>query len=154
MFCLGHFCRARRPVPFWWRLALFKKLKWRCLFYQFKKKCQSHMAFSSVLSFLLSTQYCCAVPLLLSVHRINGALFLPFTALIVAFWPSVHRTKSALFRWHPALLKSWAEHWNAYDSSPIQKLKCRKIWMLNNGGFAQNTFPEVFGLVRHAFWND
>ena len=29
VFCLGRFCRARRPVPFWWRPALFKKLKWR-----------------------------------------------------------------------------------------------------------------------------
>ena len=42
------------------------------------------MAFSSVLSFLLSTHSVdCAVPLLLSVHRFNSTLFLPFTALIL-----------------------------------------------------------------------
>ena len=51
-----------------------------------KKKCQSHMAFSSVLSFLLSTHSVdCAVPLVLSINRINSALFLPFTVLIVPF---------------------------------------------------------------------
>ena len=44
----------------------------------------SHMAFSSVLSFLLSTHSVdCAVPVLLSIHRVNSALFLPFTVLIV-----------------------------------------------------------------------
>ena len=32
VFCLGVFCRARRPVPFWWRRAFFKKLKWRPAF--------------------------------------------------------------------------------------------------------------------------
>ena len=63
------------------------------------------MAFSSVLSFLLSTHSIdCAVPLLLSihvlivpfstVHRVNSALFLPFTALIVPF-SSVHCTNCA-----------------------------------------------------------
>ena len=42
------------------------------------------MAFSSVLSFLLSTHSIdCAVPLSLYVHRVNSALFLPSTALIV-----------------------------------------------------------------------
>ena len=64
------------------------------------------MAFSSALSFLLSTHSVYyAVPLLLSihvlivpffffssVHRANCALFLQFTALIVPFWRSVHRT--------------------------------------------------------------
>ena len=41
------------------------------------------MAFSSVLSFLLSTHSAdCPVPLLLSVHCINSALFLPFTLLL------------------------------------------------------------------------
>ena len=45
-----------------------------------------------------------------SVHRANSALFVPFTSLIVPFWRSVHRAKCALFRWHPALLKTWAEH--------------------------------------------
>ena len=29
VFCLGFFCRARRPAPFSWRPALLKKLKWR-----------------------------------------------------------------------------------------------------------------------------
>ena len=29
VFCLGRFRRAGRPAPFWWRPALFKKLKWR-----------------------------------------------------------------------------------------------------------------------------
>ena len=29
---------------------------------------------------------------------------------MVPFWRSVHRAKCALFRWHPALLKTWAEH--------------------------------------------
>ena len=41
-------------------------------------------SFSSVLFFLLST--------FSSVHRANCALFLQFTALIVPFWRSVHRT--------------------------------------------------------------
>ena len=27
------------------------------------------------------------------------------------FWRSAYHTKCALFRWHPALLKTWAEHW-------------------------------------------
>ena len=82
------------------------------------------MAFGSVLPFLLSTHSVdCAVPLLLchskallvnialfSVHRANYAPFLQFTALIVPFRRSAHRTKCALFRWHPALLKTCAEH--------------------------------------------
>ena len=29
VFCLGFFCRARRPAPFSWRPALLKKPKWR-----------------------------------------------------------------------------------------------------------------------------
>ena len=83
------------------------------------------MAFGSVLPFLLSTHSVdCAVPLLLchskallvniaifSVHRANYALFLQFTALIVPFRRSAHCTKCALFRWHPALLKTCAEHY-------------------------------------------
>ena len=60
VFCLGRFCRAWRPAPFWWRPALFKKLKWR-------------------------------------------------PALLTIFF--YYRTKCALFKWHPALLKTWAEHW-------------------------------------------
>ena len=44
------------------------------------------MPFSSVLSFLLSTHSVdCAVPLLLSIHLVNSALFLQFTAQIVPF---------------------------------------------------------------------
>ena len=60
VFCLGRFCRARRPAPFWWRPALFKKLNRR-------------------------------------------------PALLTIFF--YYRTKCALFKWHPALLKTWAEHW-------------------------------------------
>ena len=33
VFCLGRFCRARHPAPFWWRPAFFKKLKWRPVFF-------------------------------------------------------------------------------------------------------------------------
>ena len=54
-----------------------------------------------------------------SVHRANSALFVPFTALIVPFWRSVHRAKCALFRWHPALLKTWAEHCQGSVLGPI-----------------------------------
>ena len=50
---------------------------------------KSHMAFSSVLSFLLPTHSVdCAVHLLLCHSRallVNSALFLPFTALIMPF---------------------------------------------------------------------
>ena len=41
-----------------------------------KKKCQSHMAFSCVLAFLLSTHSIdCAVPLLLSIHVLIVPIF-------------------------------------------------------------------------------
>ena len=54
-----------------------------------KKKKKSHMAFSSVLPFLLPTHSVdCAVHLLLCHSRallVNSALFLPFTALIMPF---------------------------------------------------------------------
>ena len=84
-------------------------------------------AIHGFLSFLLSTHsvdcavwrclfYCLFTALIVpfsSVHRPNCALFLQFAALIVPFWRSVHRTKCALFRWHPALLKTWAEHWSS-----------------------------------------
>ena len=54
------------------------------------KKNQSHMAFSSVLPFLLPTHSVnCAVHLLLCHSRallVNSALFLPFTALIMPFF--------------------------------------------------------------------
>ena len=36
---------------------------------------------------------------------------------MVPFWRSVHRAKCALFRWHPALLKTWAEHWHVFAQS-------------------------------------
>ena len=54
-----------------------------------KKKLKSHMAFSSVLPFLLPTHSVdCAVHLLLCHSRallVNSAPFLPFTALIMPF---------------------------------------------------------------------
>ena len=54
-----------------------------------KKKKKSHMAFSSVLPFLLPTHSVdCAVHLLLCHSMallVNSALFLPFTALIMPF---------------------------------------------------------------------
>ena len=54
-----------------------------------KKNLKSHMAFSSVLPFLLPTHSVdCAVHLLLCHSRallVNSALFLPFTALIMPF---------------------------------------------------------------------
>ena len=43
VFCLGFFCRARRPAPFSWRPALLKKPKWRpALLSKKKKKYQTH----------------------------------------------------------------------------------------------------------------
>ena len=93
VFCIGRFCRARRPAHFWWRPALFKKPKW-CPAFK-KKKYQSHMAFSSVLPFLLPTHSVdCAVHLLLCHSRallVNSALFLPFTVLIMPFFFSSPR---------------------------------------------------------------
>ena len=104
----GFFCRARRPAPFSWRPALLKKPKWRpalltkkkFFFFFFFFKYLSHMAFSSVLPFLLPTHSVdCAVHLLLShsrallvssalfhpFYRANYALFLQFTALKCPF---------------------------------------------------------------------
>ena len=94
VFCLGGFCRTRRPAPFWWRHALFKKPKWRPALFtkkkSLKKKYQSHMSFCSVLPFLLPTHIVdCAVHLLLGHSRgllVNSALFLPFTVLIMPFF--------------------------------------------------------------------
>ena len=64
-------------------IAILKKKKKKIFF----KK--SHMAFSSVLPFLLPTHSVdCAVHLLLRHSRallVNSALFLPFTALIMPF---------------------------------------------------------------------
>ena len=63
-------------------IAILKKKKKKKFF-----KYQSHMAFSSVLPFLLPTHSVnCAVHLLLCHSRallVNSALFLPFTALIM-----------------------------------------------------------------------
>ena len=63
-----------------------KKKKKKNFFFFFLK---SHMAFSSVLPFLLPTHSVdCAVHLLLCHSRallVNSALFLPFTALIMPF---------------------------------------------------------------------
>ena len=65
---------------------LKKKKKKKKIFFYFLK---SHMAFSSVLPFLLPTRSVdCAVHLLLCHSRallVNSALFLPFTALIMPF---------------------------------------------------------------------
>ena len=104
VFCLGFFCRARHPAPFSWRPALLKKPKWRPALLtkkkkkhkkKKKKKNQSHMAFSSVLPFLLPTHSVdCAVHLLLSHSRallVSSALFHPFTALIMPFFFSSPR---------------------------------------------------------------
>ena len=102
VFCLGFFCRARRPAPFSWRPALLKKPKWRPALLTKKKKnlnknkkYQSHVAFSSVLPFLLPTHSVdCAVHLLLSYSRallVSSALFDPFTARIMPFFFSSPR---------------------------------------------------------------
>ena len=72
-------------------IAILKKI----FFFFFFFKYQSHMAFSSVLPFLLPTQSVdCAVHLLLCYSRallVNSALFLPFTALIMPFFFSSPR---------------------------------------------------------------
>ena len=75
------------PCPFDFK----KKKKIRFFFYKY----QSHMAFSSVLPFLLPTHSVdCAVHLLLSHSRallVSSALFHPFTALIMPFFFSSPR---------------------------------------------------------------
>ena len=74
------------------RIAILKK-RFIFIFYFFKY--QSHMAFSSVLQFLLPTHSVdCAVHILLCHSRtllVNSALFLPFTALIMPFFFSSTR---------------------------------------------------------------
>ena len=94
VFYLGFFCRARRApcpllksrndtLPFWLKKKVF-----------FFFKYQSHMAFSSVLPFLLPTHSVdCAVHLLLSHSRalLVSALFHPFTAPIMPFFFSSPR---------------------------------------------------------------
>ena len=97
VFCLGFFCRAQRPAPFSWRPDLLKKPKCPALLTKKikKKSYQSHMAFSSVLPFLLPTHSVdCAVHLLLSHSRallVSSALFHPFTTLIMPFFFSSPR---------------------------------------------------------------
>ena len=70
-------------------IAILKKKKKKNFFFF---KYQSHIAFSSVLPFLLLTHSVdCAVHLLLCHSRgllVNSALFLPFTALIMPFFLS------------------------------------------------------------------
>ena len=69
-------------------IAILKKKK-KNFFFFFFFFFKSHMAFSSVLPFLLPTHSVdCAVHLLLCHSRallVNSALFLPFTALIMPF---------------------------------------------------------------------
>ena len=99
VFCLGFFCRARRPAPFSWCPALLKKPKWRPALLTKKNYFFflniSHMAFSSVLPFLLPTHSVgYAVHLLLNHSRallVSSALFHPFTALIMPFFFSSPR---------------------------------------------------------------
>ena len=92
------------------------------------------MAFSSVLPFLLPTHSVdCAVHLLLSHSRallVSSALFHPFTALKCPFDGPFTALKcpfdgpfTALFRWHPALLKTWAEHGTVLVSSKLDYCK-------------------------------
>ena len=101
VFCLGFFCRARRPAPFSWRPALLKKPKWRPALLTKKKKKISVTWLLAVLPFLLHTHSVdCAVHLLLSHSRaplVSSALFHPFTALIMLF-SSVHRAKVPFWR--------------------------------------------------------
>ena len=94
VFCLGFFCRARRPAPFSWRPALLKKPKWRpALLTKKKKNCFcwniSHTWLLAVLPFLLTTHSVdCAVHLLLSHSRallVSSALFHQFTSLKCPF---------------------------------------------------------------------
>ena len=68
------FLQGAAPCPFLVTPCPFYKAEMKsCLFYKKKKDFFFHvMAFSSVLSFLLSTHSVdCVVPLLLSVHRVN-----------------------------------------------------------------------------------
>ena len=53
VFCLGFFCRARRPAPFSWRPALLKKPKWRSALLTKKKK------FSHTWLLALFCPFCC-----------------------------------------------------------------------------------------------
>ena len=119
----------------------------------------SYMAFSSDLSFLLFTHiidcasYCPFTTLIVpfsSVHCANCALFLPFTTLIVPFWRSAHHTKRALLRWHPALLKTWAEH------LCITTLGNLKNWTSNleSSFFANNahTTRTFLFRVNRSYW--
>ena len=92
VFCLGFFCRARRPAPFSWRPALLKKPKWRPALLTKKKKKNLNISHTWLLALLCP--FCCphsvdcAVHLLLSHSRallVSSALFHPFTALIMPY---------------------------------------------------------------------
>ena len=88
------FLQGAAPCPFLVTPCPLNKAEMMplCFFYQFFFKCQLHMLLALFCPFLLSTHSVdCAVPLLLSVHRINSALFPPFTALIVPFFFSSPR---------------------------------------------------------------
>ena len=112
VFCLGRFCRAWCPAPFWWcpapfwwRPAFFKKPKWRsALLSNFFFLNISHMAFLFSPFCCPHTAYVdCAVHLLLchfwltvpfsSIHCANYALFSSVHRAKVPLWRSVHRTK-------------------------------------------------------------
>ena len=80
----------------WNQYTNIKQLNWH---YAFTNVIviQNHTWFSSSLSF-----YCPFIMLIVPYSSFHRAK--------VPFWRSVHRTKFALLRWHPALLKTWAEH--------------------------------------------
>ena len=85
------------PCPLFVTPCPFEKVEMTPCPFDWKKKFkyQSHMAFSSVLPFLLPTHSVdCAVHLLLSHSRallVSSALFNPFTALIMPFFFSSPR---------------------------------------------------------------
>ena len=96
VFCLGFFCRARRPAPFSWRPALLKKPKWRpalltkIVFFFF------FLNISHTWLLALFCPFCCPhtawIVLCIFYWAIQGhflvssALFHPFTALIMPFF--------------------------------------------------------------------
>ena len=94
VFCLGRFCRVRRPAPFWCCPTLFKS--WNSALPFLPKKNVSH---TWILA--LFCPFCCPHTALI----VLCLFYCPFTVLIVPF-SSVHRTKCSLFRWHPPLLKT------------------------------------------------
>ena len=95
VFCLGFFCRARRPAPFSWRPALLKKPKWRPALLTKKKKKLFFLNISSTWLLALFVPFCCPhtawIVLCIFYWAIQGhflvssALFHPFTALKCPF---------------------------------------------------------------------